>query len=689
MNRSAHVTLNKQNNSTRSSYFKFDSIDLDTSASPLNSQLLHHHPIYLNGHQDELIVTPFAQVLASLKTVRQNFEKINNAPKDKNNKNQLVNSIAININENLSILDDDSTKLMKDTLDEIDWCLMQLERMQSFKSISDSATTKFRLLLNKELTQYGGTDQIKQFISETYLDQKEEIESRNNEGPMRQSGPHRSDSSINLNRNLDETQTDDLCNNTSRHNERLKSIDETNCKNSQKNRIYWKNIPQKSFDKCETVNESVELNPSIKKENRTPSNDSAKNAQIISANKRRSLIPSSDRILSSQLESSKKPINDINNPSNSTMNSIFLTRISNSLQKENIIDEQTGEYYTYGVKTSKPKELDDLMEDLDVWGLDIFLMDELTEHRPLTAVAFTIFKQRDLMNTFSICPSTLINYLIELEDHYQSVPYHCKIHAADVTQSMHVLLNHKALESVFDDDEIFAAIFSAAIHDVDHPGLTNQYLISTASELAIMYNDDSVLENHHLAVAFKLLQHEKRDIFCNIPKKKRQLIRTMVIDMVRATDMSKHMSLLAELKTMVETKKVAGSGIIELDSYQDRIRVLKNMLHCADLSNPTKPLDIYRKWTDRVMNEFFLQGDKESSQGLEISAMCDRHKACIEKTQVGFIDFIVHPLWESWADLVHPDAQDILESLQRNRDWYSEQVENLQALDKTNDKAQN
>ena len=121
-----------------------------------------------------------------------------------------------------------------------------------------------------------------------------------------------------------------------------------------------------------------------------------------------------------------------------------------------------------------------------------------------------------------------------------------------------------------------------------------------------MYNDDSVLGNHHLAVAFKLLQNEKRDIFHNIPKKQRQFIRTMVIDMVRATDMSKHMSLLAELKTMVETKKVAGSGIIELDLYTDRIRVLKNMLHCADLSNPTKPLDIYRKWTDRVMNEFFI-----------------------------------------------------------------------------------
>ena len=98
--------------------------------------------------------------------------------------------------------------------------------------------------------------------------------------------------------------------------------------------------------------------------------------------------------------------------------------------------------------------------------------------------------------------------------------------------------------------------------------------------------------------------------------------------------MSKHMSLLADLKTMVETKKVAGSGVLLLDNYQDRIQVLQNMVHCSDLSNPTKPLDVYKIWVDRVMNEFFRQGDLERQEGLDISPMCDRHTATIEKSQV-------------------------------------------------------
>ena len=82
-----------------------------------------------------------------------------------------------------------------------------------------------------------------------------------------------------------------------------------------------------------------------------------------------------------------------------------------------------------------------------------------------------------------------------------------------------------------------------------------------------------------------------------------------------------------------------------------RIQVLQNMVHCSDLSNPTKPLDIYRHWVDRITEEFFLQGDKvtadtnywfcitgvniqEREAGLDISPMCDRSNATTEKSQV-------------------------------------------------------
>merc|ERR1719510_2880725 len=320
-------------------------------------------------------------------------------------------------------------------------------------------------------------------------------------------------------------------------------------------------------------------------------------------------------------------------------------------------------------------KLEKMLNSIDHWGVDIFSLASLTNNRPLTTMTYKIFQERNLFNTFQISDHTFIAFLMTLEDHYHSdVPYHNNKHAADVTQSIHVLLNSAALESVFTPLEVMAAVFASSIHDVDHPGLTNQYLINSSSELALIYNDESVLENHHLAVAFKLMQDHECDILASLSKKQRISVRKMVIDMVLATDMSKHMSLLADLKTMVETKKVAGSGVLLLDNYNDRIQVLQNMVHCSDLSNPTKPLDIYRQWVDRIIDEFHRQGDKEREAGIEISPMCDRFNATIEKSQVGFIDYIVHPLWETWADLVYPDSQHILETLESNRDWYSSMI---------------
>ncbi|EOA93188.1 cAMP-specific 3',5'-cyclic phosphodiesterase 4D, partial [Anas platyrhynchos] len=54
------------------------------------------------------------------------------------------------------------------------------------------------------------------------------------------------------------------------------------------------------------------------------------------------------------------------------------------------------------------------------------------------------------------------------------------------------------------------------------------------------------------------------------------------------------------------------------------------------------------------MEEFFRQGDKERERGMEISPMCEGGGHGVgTRGSVGFIDFIAHPLWETWADLVH------------------------------------
>ncbi|XP_058870933.1 cAMP-specific 3',5'-cyclic phosphodiesterase 4D-like isoform X2 [Acipenser ruthenus] len=496
-------------------------------------------------HGEDMIVTPFAQVLASLRTVRSNFAVLTHLQERVTNKRSSGSNPPSMCKANLP--EETYQKLAIETLEELDWCLDQLETLQTRHSVSEMASNKFKRMLNRELTHLSETsrsgNQVSEFISNTFLDKQHEVEIMS---PI-----------------------------------------------------------QKDKDKT------------------------------------------------------KQPMCQISGVKKLTHSTIL----------------NTCSIPRFGVKTDKEGPLTKELEEINRWGLDVFKIAEYSGNRPLTVVMYTIFQERDLLKSFKIPVDTFITFMMTLEDHYHSdVAYHNNIHAADVVQSTHVLLSTPALEAVFTDLEILAAIFASAIHDVDHPGVSNQFLINTNSELALMYNDSSVLENHHLAVGFKLLHEENCDVFQNLSKKQRQSLRKMVIDMVLATDMSKHMNLLADLKTMVETKKVTSLGVLLLDNYSDRIQVLQNIVHCADLSNPTKPLQLYRQWTDRIMVEFFTQGDRERDKDMEISPMCDKHNASIEKSQVGFIDYIVHPLWETWADLVHPDAQDILDALEDNREWYQSMI---------------
>lgn len=90
-------------------------------------------------------------------------------------------------------------------------------------------------------------------------------------------------------------------------------------------------------------------------------------------------------------------------------------------------------------------------------------------------------QSRELLTSLMIPPKNFLNFMTTLEDHYvKDNPFHNSLHAADVTQSTNVLLNTPALEGVFTPLEVGGALFAACIHDVDHPGLTNQFLVNSS-----------------------------------------------------------------------------------------------------------------------------------------------------------------------------------------------------------------
>ncbi len=65
-----------------------------------------------------------------------------------------------------------NNKLAMDTLEELDWCLDQLETIQAHRSVGDMATSKFKRMLNKELSHFSETksgSQISEWVFRTFL----------------------------------------------------------------------------------------------------------------------------------------------------------------------------------------------------------------------------------------------------------------------------------------------------------------------------------------------------------------------------------------------------------------------------------------------------------------------------------------------------------------------------------------
>jgi len=54
--------------------------------------------------------------------------------------------------------------------------------------------------------------------------------------------------------------------------------------------------------------------------------------------------------------------------------------------------------------------------------------------------------------------------------------------------------------------DLACLFISAGAHDVDHPGNNNVFESKTRSKLATLYNDIAVLENHHAATFFFLVE---------------------------------------------------------------------------------------------------------------------------------------------------------------------------------------
>ena len=141
--------------------------------------------------------------------------------------------------------------------------------------------------------------------------------------------------------------------------------------------------------------------------------------------------------------------------------------------------------------------------------------------------------------------------------------------------------------------------------------------------------------------------------------------------------MTLHNRELLFLKAKIKTFQIKNGENVEkivqisdpVANFNTKQEFLNVLVHSADISNPTKPLDIYKQWAQRCVDEFFRQGDTEKRLGLPVSFGCDRNIVTLPQSQLGFIDAIVLPLF-SVVNEFFPGMNFTLQNLKINEEYY-------------------
>ncbi|XP_044086942.1 high affinity cAMP-specific and IBMX-insensitive 3',5'-cyclic phosphodiesterase 8A isoform X2 [Neovison vison] len=269
-----------------------------------------------------------------------------------------------------------------------------------------------------------------------------------------------------------------------------------------------------------------------------------------------------------------------------------------------------------------PPRIARAMENEERWDFDIFELEAATHKRPLIYLGLKMFARFGICEFLNCSETTLRSWLQVIEANYHSSnPYHNSTHSADVLHATAYFLCKERIKQTLDPVDEVAALIAATIHDVDHPGRTNSFLCNAGSELAILYNDTAVLESHHAALAFQLTtRDDKCNIFKNMERNDYRTLRQGIIDMVLATEMTKHFEHvnkfvnsinkpLAALEADGEVARDEEAVNTMLRTPENRTLVKRMLIKCADVSNPCRPLEQCIEWAARISEEYFSQQD--------------------------------------------------------------------------------
>mmetsp|Transcript_19713 Transcript_19713/g.29254 ORF Transcript_19713/g.29254 Transcript_19713/m.29254 type:complete len:445 (+) Transcript_19713:154-1488(+) len=333
-------------------------------------------------------------------------------------------------------------------------------------------------------------------------------------------------------------------------------------------------------------------------------------------------------------------------------------------------------------------------ESLSKWDFDIFEVSKLSEGQPLLFLGWALlsspyshyFMDHYLMGSYSqkikemegynfidefnIPQKSMVDFLRTVERKYKpDNPYHNNIHAADVLQTVHFFLKDNSSQVQLSSLYVFSSLVGATVHDIGHPGFTNDFMKNSHSDLAVRYENQSILESFHVNLTFHEILGEEGNLETNIlramkPEEALQF-KNIVTEIVLTTDMQRHKEHLTNMTEFLTPVK----------SYNDiSLPLAKFILHVADISNCAKPYRSSIGWSYRVMEEFFLQGDREKELDLALSPLGDRDTTSIAVSQSNFIQYVVRPSFELLGGYIPTVGTHILPIIDENAKYWQFEI---------------
>ncbi|XP_063744723.1 high affinity cGMP-specific 3',5'-cyclic phosphodiesterase 9A isoform X4 [Eleginops maclovinus] len=269
-----------------------------------------------------------------------------------------------------------------------------------------------------------------------------------------------------------------------------------------------------------------------------------------------------------------------------------------------------------------------------------------------------------LVRDFNINPITLKRWLLCIHDNYKNNPFHNFRHCFCVTQMMYSMICLCSLQERFTQVDVLILMTAAVCHDLDHPGFNNTYQVNARTDLAVRYNDISPLENHHCAVAFQIFSQPDCNIFSTFDPESFKQIRQGTITLILATDMARHGEILDSFKQKVDSFDYTD------EEHSTCLKMV--LIKCCDISNEVRPMEVAEPWVDCLLEEYFMQSDREKAEGLPVAPFMDREKVTKPTAQIGFIKFVLIPMFETVMKLFPQIEEAMVQPLRESRDRYEE-----------------